>query len=428
MSLTLRQLTADSSFILTFTPPFAPPNHRHKFPGTYTILIDPWLNGASIVGHPKFATNKHSKPAAINSLAELKEDIDLIVISQDKSDHLHKESLCSLPKDSKIRIVATPRAAKEIRRWQHFENDDIILALEPYDAKKPETILKIPIDPYSSASAEGEVTISNVVQKRDITALHNAIGITYCPPGTILTSPDGSTTKLSDMPMMSPSRPGTSADSPASSLPKSPSSYKQRYIRSSLDGVDFVQPSRPRSPDEEDEYDATIPPRSRGRTDTPQGRPSTSGSRPPTTRTVSKRQDNFEKVLSVVYSPHGISLGTIRPYKSNHLSLLRGALPVTALIHSLNVESNPWWLGGLISGGAPRGMNLVEELDVKYWISAHDEIKDSSGVAVAWITKTRYTTEDTTKMLRQKEGLGAGRGIGTQVIAMECGERRRLVG
>ncbi|KAF2166222.1 hypothetical protein M409DRAFT_66711 [Zasmidium cellare ATCC 36951] len=426
MSLTVRQLNADSTFLLTFTPPFAPPKHKYRFPGTFTILLDPWLNGASIVGHPKFATNKHSKPAAISSLAELDEDVDLIIISQDKSDHLHKESLCSLSRDSRVPIVATPKAAKEIRRWQHFKND-VLHVLEPFDAKKPDTVMRIPVEPYSSASAEGEVTINDVVQKRDITGLHNAIGITYCPPGTLLTSPDGSTVKLSDMPMMSPSRPGTAADSPNSpSSPKSP--MKQRYIRSSLDGVDFIRPSTRRPPSGDDDYDATKPPVSRGRTGSPQGRPSTSGSRPPMSRTVSKRQDNFEHVLSVIYTPHGVPPATLRPYVYNHLAPLRGALPVTALIHSLNMESNPWFMGGLISGGAPGGIKLLEEVDVKYWISAHDEIKDSSGLAVAWISKTRYTTEDTTKMLRQREGMGSGKAVGTQVVALECGERRRFAG
>ncbi|KAK4497177.1 hypothetical protein PRZ48_011627 [Zasmidium cellare] len=426
MSLTVRQLNADSTFLLTFTPPFAPPKHKHKFPGTFTILIDPWLNGASIVAHPKFATNKHSKPVAISSLRELEEDVDLIIISQDKSDHLHKESLCSLSRDSRVPIVATQKAAKEIQRWQHFKND-IVRVTEPYDVKKPSTVVRIPVEPYSSASAEGEVTISNVVQKRDITGLHNAIGITYCPPGTLLTSPDGSTVKLSDMPMMSPSRPGTAVDSANSpSTPTSP--MKQRYIRSSLDNVDFIRPSTARSRSDDDDYDATKPRVPRGRTNSPQGRPSTSGSRPPMSRTVSKRQDNFEHVLSVVYTPHGVPPATLRPYIHNHLAPLRGALPVTALIHSLNKESNPWWMGGLISGGAPGGMKLLEEMDVKYWISAHDEIKDSSGLAIVWLSKEIYTTEDTTKMLRQREGLGSGRAVGTQVVALQCGEKRRFVG
>lgn len=349
--------------------------------------------------------------------------MDLIIISQDKSDHLHKQSLCSLSRDSKVPIVATPKAAKEIRRWQHFKND-IVHTLEPYDAKKSSTIFRIPVEPYSSASAEGEVTISSVVQKRDMSGLHNATGITYCPPGTLLTAPDGSTVKLSDMPMMSPSRPATAADSTNS--PSSP--RKQRYIRSSLDGVDFVRPSTGRSHvDDYDGFDATKPRSAGGRSDSHQGRPSTSGSRPPMSRTVSKRQDNFERVLSVVYTPHGVPPTTLRPYVNNHLAPLRGALPVTALIHSLNMESNPWWMGGLISGGAPGGMKLLEQMDVKYWIGAHDEMKDSSGLAIVWLSKAKYTAEDTTKMLRQREGMGSGRGMGTQVVSLECGETRRFV-
>ena len=129
----------------------------------------------------------------------------------------------------------------------------------------------------------------------------------------------------------------------------------------------------------------------------------------------------------MIYTPHGVSPATLKPYLKHHLSTLKGALPTTALIHSLNVEANPWWMGGLISGGAVGGMKLLEDLDPRYWIGAHDEIKDSSGIAVAWISKTKYTAEETTKLLRKKEGLGTGRGIGTQVIALDCGEQRRLV-
>ncbi|EME39998.1 hypothetical protein DOTSEDRAFT_74757 [Dothistroma septosporum NZE10] len=424
MSVTVQQYTADSTFLVTFAPPFAPVRYKGKFPGSLNILFDPWLDGASIVGHPKFATNKHTGPAAITSLAGLK-DIDVIVISQEKSDHLHEKTLQTLPRDTKVKILATPKAAKKIYDWDYFVDPGIICVMSPYNATKEETVTRIPIEAYSSTSAQGEVTITNISEKRDLTGLHNAIGVTYRPPGTILKAADGTTVRISEMPGMSPSRPTTAKSSASSTVSRSSRSARQRYLRGALDDLEYYSPFVPQP---NDDYETAPEPSFRSRADSAQGRPATSASRPSTSYNNSTRQGNHEKVLSILYTPHGIDPTKLRSYLSQHLHPLSGALPLTALFHSLNVESNPWWMGGLISAGAPGGVKLAKELDVRYWISAHDEIKDSSGVAVSFIKKQVYTPEDATKMLKKVQGVEGGRGIGTQVCVLGCGGQRRFVG
>ncbi|KAK4611901.1 hypothetical protein CLAFUW4_12842 [Fulvia fulva] len=425
MSVTVHQSTADSTFLVTFAPPFAPARYEGKFPGSFSILFDPWLDGASIVGHPKFATNKHTHPAAIPSLADVK-DVDMIVVSQEKSDHLHEETLRTLPKDTKVKILATPKAAKKIYEWNYFTDPSIIRVMSPYNAAKDDTVIRIPIEAYSSTSAEGEVTITNISEKRDITGLHNAIGVTYCPPGTLLRAADGTTVKMSELPGMASSRPNTAKSSTSSPSSQSPKPARQRYLRGSLDDIEYYGPSIPRQPP--DNYDATTQKPSQNRADPPRGRPTTSGSRQPTAHGVGKRLDNYEKVLTTLYTPHGIESTKLRSYLSQHLHPLNGALPLTVLFHSMNVESNPWWMGGLISAGAPGGVKVAKEVDARYWISAHDEIKDSSGFAVSFIKKQVYTAEHTTKLLREAEGIGGGRGIGTEVCVLGCGGERRFVG
>src|ERR1700760_2952743 len=126
MALRIQQLNADTTFLLTFSPTFAPDSSTirkksKRFPGEYTILVDPWLSGHSSILHPAFQISHHTTPPMIASLAQLKQEVDLIIISQDKPDHCHKETLCSWPTKKKVEILATPAAAKKIRSWRHFD-------------------------------------------------------------------------------------------------------------------------------------------------------------------------------------------------------------------------------------------------------------------------------------------------------------------
>ncbi|KAF1352070.1 hypothetical protein BDV97DRAFT_275669, partial [Delphinella strobiligena] len=324
MAVTVQHLNADTTFLLSFSPTFAPRHAAANFPGSFKVLIDPWLSGHSSIWNPQFQISHHTTAPCITSLADMPLP-DLIVISQDKPDHCHRETLCTLPADTRIRILATPAAAKKIRSWKHFKNATIE-SLAPFNAdKKNDHLVRIPIPSFSSKSAPGEITIAYMPQRMDITALHNAIGITYRSPGVTTTTPWGDVTNL-------PVSPPETPPSPSHSFGPFPS------------------------------------------------------------------EGTKEKTLSVLYSPHGVSYPTVAPYARTHLAR-ESALPLTALFHSINVEENPWFMGGMVAAGFPGGEQIVRELGARYWISAHDEVKDNRGWSVAWIKSTAFSRDDAQKKL-----------------------------
>ena len=179
MALKIQQLNADTVFLLTFSPPPSPNSNDHTTQ-SFTVLTDPWLQGDSSILHPAFQLAHHSHEPAIQSLTELEKQPDLILISQDKPDHCHKDTLCSLPADTKIPILATPAAAKKIRSWRYFDAGNIS-AILPYDGGKTEdNVVRIPV----GGDQEGgdQITIANMPAKRDMTGVHNVLGITYHSP------------------------------------------------------------------------------------------------------------------------------------------------------------------------------------------------------------------------------------------------------
>src|SRR5438093_13775268 len=107
MPLTLRHINADSTWLVTFTSP----SGLHA---PCRVLLDPWLDFPSPVYHPKFSLQMHSAPCAVLSLAELPEAPDVVVISQDKSDHCHEGTCRQLPRDG-VRVYAVPGADKIVR-------------------------------------------------------------------------------------------------------------------------------------------------------------------------------------------------------------------------------------------------------------------------------------------------------------------------
>lgn len=361
MSLRIQQLNGDTTFLLTFYPPFAPQRLSKRLPADFTILIDPWLRGYASMLHPSFLLSYHTSTPALHSLQDLRHLPDVIIISQDKPDHCHKETLCSFPNSPDTSILATAAAAKKIRSWKHFD-DNQIHSLENYDPLDEDSVIRIPLPGYSSSSIDGEITIANIPTKRDIVRVHNAIGITYRPPSTILTgmhhtsrrSTNGSSIRLS-------SEPGTS--SAPTSLRRSPATSI---------GTSQV--------------------------------------------TTSMQQ---EDVLSVIYSPHGISPEALEPYVVNHLDEL-DALPISALLHSFNIELNPWFMGGVIATGAPGGMKLRKRWHIDHWVSAHDEVKVNKGLATTMIKSTQYDVEEVEAML-EEAGL-----TGTKVHDLDVGETLRI--
>lgn len=194
MSLTIKHLNSDCTFLLDFAPSFtSTPNNTHRPHGAFTILIDPWLSGRSSILHPTFQYTQHIDAPQITTLADLDQPLDLIVISQDKPDHCHRETLCSLPREKHVNILATPAAAKKIKSWNFFD-DQRVHSIPPYDPSNPDSLIRIPLPPYTSSSQPGEITLAHLPTKYDLTRTHNGLAITYRPPGTIFSTQDGNST------------------------------------------------------------------------------------------------------------------------------------------------------------------------------------------------------------------------------------------
>ncbi len=173
MSVKVTHLNADSTFLLTFdTRPFSTVKED------FSILIDPWLSGDLILN--PFATTRHKIPASISHLSEILEP-DLIIISQPHPDHCHKDTLRQLRPESKTVIAAEPKAAKAIRKWDHF-NPAKITELSTYDPRKKRTVSRFYTATSSVGDEPGEVTVAYIPRKADTSGYHNAIGITYQPP------------------------------------------------------------------------------------------------------------------------------------------------------------------------------------------------------------------------------------------------------
>ncbi|KAI9053660.1 hypothetical protein LZ554_002614 [Drepanopeziza brunnea f. sp. 'monogermtubi'] len=177
MSLTIKHLNSDASFLLTFQPiPCCPPCPDQQA-NSFKIVLDPWLSGPSKILHSRFSIVRHKLDACVRSLHEL-DDIDLVVISQSKSDHCHKETLTQLPRTGgKTLILAEPAAAKLIRGWNYFAPEKVI-TLPKFEESRPckrSAIYRIPIPSAYRDGRPGEVTITFLAQKADLTRLHSAI-------------------------------------------------------------------------------------------------------------------------------------------------------------------------------------------------------------------------------------------------------------
>lgn len=270
MQLKIQQLNADTTFLLDFDD--------------FTILIDPWLTGSSPIFHESFAVARHTTDSTIQSLAELEKSPDLIIISQAKNDHCHKETLSTLPKTWKGTIAATTAAAKKILGWKLFSAEQVII-IQDYNSSKPAGKIALP----NSLRPTAEMTLSNIPSPFDLSAVHNAVAFTI------------------------------------------------------------------------DQIEQTTDP------------------------------------LRVLYTPHGIAPPLLKAYLTKNPDLL----PLDILIHSLNVEANPLFLGGVIANGAPGGLDLVKTCEgrVKNWIGAHDEAKDNGGIAVKLIRCQAFGVEEVEGML-----------------------------
>lgn len=233
MSVTVKHLNADSTFLLIFSPEVtAPSTDLLSTSGAFSVLIDPWLTGPSIVTAPWFARTEHRIPSAIHHLSEVEEP-DVVILSQNKPDHCHKETLLQISPESKTVIAAEPSAAKTIKSWNHFDPHKVHGLLK-YDPKvKFGRSLRLRIPPLSPEGFPGEVNIAFIPAKLYMTGLHNAFGITYQPAtrtkavAPISTIDLPKTTKYFHMPLSPMTVPPSSPAVPLSPLNARAMSFDQ---------------------------------------------------------------------------------------------------------------------------------------------------------------------------------------------------------
>ncbi len=179
MSVRVKQLNGDTSFLLTFHAP----DERGTAGSAsrpLTVLTDPWLIGPSTVLSPKLAVTQHTLTPCVASLAELP-DPDFIIISLEKTDHCNERTLRQLPPTSRATILAPPKAVKKIQSWRHFDPKRIH-ALSQYDSGKDSSVFRATLPSVLPDGVAGELTVALMSTRLDMSGLHNAVGITYRPP------------------------------------------------------------------------------------------------------------------------------------------------------------------------------------------------------------------------------------------------------
>jgi hypothetical protein len=426
MSLTVKHLNADASFLLTFSPlpergwreSADEVDSKHQF----TILLDPWLAGTSAIFHPKFSRSTHKVPSCIASLAALPEP-DLVIISQAKSDHCHEQTLKTLPPTgTKTLILAEPASAKLIRSWKYFSPSKII-TLPKYSTSNPKcprqnpTIHRIPLRPLDHLGLPGEVTIAYLAQKPDITQLHSAICITYRAPSSSapLLNP------LAYLPLTPPASPAWSTSTfgrggSQISLPI-PQPFSSNFGSHSQTSLHIPHLLSPTSADFGFHHSL----RSQGSSTTlhvPSQNLRESSSlmslKSPILRhdphAPPHRAPRF-RALSVVFSPHGLTYRTLLPYCQSHL-IAESALPLTLLLHCFDRVSNPWYLGGNICAGLPSGQEIATRLKARHWISAHDGDKNVRGLSTRKISVRKWGREEVEEVVSPRREGFAGDVLG----------------
>lgn len=92
-------------------------------------------------------------------------------------------------------------------------------------------------------------------------------------------------------------------------------------------------------------------------------------------------------------------------------------------------------MGGRVASGFPGGMDIAKRLSAKYWISAHDEVKDNKGWSIAMLKSRPYTIDEAQDILDDECGREiSGDGYGftlqrkTTIVDLEVGEELRAYG
>lgn len=405
MALSIKQLNGDASILLSFEPIVPFPEQQ-----PFRILLDPWITGASHIVHSRISSTTHTEAACVSSLQDLPEP-DLVIISQDKTDHCNEATLKQLPKtQTKTLILAEQNAAKTIRSWRHFDKEKVKTLQRWEDPRTAgrETSTRVTVPPHTLGGDPGEVTVSFICQKRDLKGLHSAVGITYRPPP--------SRSLPFQRPMLTP--PDTPKSPVSGFAPRLPSPPLVTSNTTTFNPATFSDPAFNSN---------TLP--------TPPGTPGLTQSLRSMRSTASLSPHSRDRAISVIFSPHGISYSSLEPWATTHL-LAEAALPLTALLHCFDTVSNPWWLGGTMSAGMPVGQEIASALLAQAWISTHDADKNVKGLAsklTGRVSRIRkYKQEEVRQGLEKAERTTPGckskssSGQRTEILTLKSGEEVTL--
>ncbi|KAF3115713.1 hypothetical protein TWF594_005989 [Orbilia oligospora] len=433
MPITLRHITADSTWLITLTSPHNPPSHA-----PFNILVDPWIVGPSEVWHPKFAQNHHTTPSSIQSLEELDPQPDILLISQTKSDHCNEATCRQLSKDGSLQVYTVPGADSIVKSWKHF-NPENVHRLRPFTSRRSGRVSRIPIyknpvpskpatnesitstssetdkdkkdkdeDEYSfetdpSIAAIVELAFLPALKPWEIPSIHIGLGITYTPTQD---------KKLPPSPPLTP--PSTNLLHPTvSAAHQVPSTITLSTVPSNLS----TSPSNESNP-----TNTTHP-------DSPNRFPKkpNSPSKPSSKKSINLKQPGPKNSLtdSLLYTPHGVPPSALTQY------LYSLPLPLTAFLHCFVKVDNPKWLGGTVSSGLPNALKiltevkkiraeqarLVEEpispksnysteypLGVKYLVATHDEEVKLEGFCSHFVKKIKWDVKEVDDELKKVAG------------------------
>ncbi|KAK3937113.1 hypothetical protein QBC46DRAFT_393514 [Diplogelasinospora grovesii] len=419
MALTVKHLNDDASFLLSFEP-VVPKSSPGPSPQPFRILLDPWITGASKILHSKISKTTHRHPACISSLIELPEP-DLVIISQDKSDHCNEATLRQLPATgTRTVVLAEPSSARIIRSWKYFDRQRVRTLPRWEDPRVTghPNVMRIEVPPLVPGGEAGEVTVTFIPQRRDMSGLHGAVGITYRPPAVAPLPP-------------SSSPPPPSPETPALLTPPT----TPRSHRSHANLKTIFSRSTPAVPHHDASAGGALMPPSPTSLSPGSLRSVRSASSLGTTQNSWNRpgsQPASDRTLSVIFSPHGISYSSLHSYATSHLGS-EAALPLTALLHCFDSVTTPWWLGGNVLLGAPAGTETAGRLGAKAWISAHDGDKEVKGLTAVFLRTRKWRREDVLGELNagqtQKDGSDPPTNTatekpskGTEVFALGSGE------
>ena len=316
-----------------------------------------------------------------------------MIISQHGSDHCSEQTLKHISPTAKTIILAEPSAAKVIRGWGHFHPQSVMAlkrlgGLHAGSMTDQSSVTRIPVPPVVRGGEAGEVTVAHIPQRRDLTRLHAAIGVTYRPPPVAKqTRPPSSQKKKTKTSSSHTSHDGLLplpiiscglATPPA--VPRSHKSY------SNLPTVFTAPPQPPGGPEG---LPAPAPPPAlplRAARSTSTLTPASTNA-PLTTSSLS--HVSAQRTLSVVFSPHGIAFeGNLASYATSHL-VREAALPLTALLYGSDSVGSPWWLRGNVLLGEPAGREVAVRLGAVCLIPCHDRYKSTRSSARSWLRAIR---------------------------------------